>query len=259
MGFTLSIVLTSLLIFVLAGVACRQPPKAKPNEPVPIAKPTPASEVENEPENEVAIKIKREADCTLEPENEPPGVAKSSGKRIPRAEIEKRLNRLARSTPPKVEQISAMCYSVASPPMETQYICPECGAKTIYTMEKTDDVYEFMQAQDVKRKVAWGVAGCRESVPSIKGLAVQLDESQFCKCCSPDVELPKLGLVITYADGSVHRVWDIDWKDIEVIRAFMAGEKTVGSRLDQRPLKDYINRLEELLGIEMGTPESSSE
>ena len=257
MGFTLSIILTSLLIFVLAGVACRQPTKVKPNDLGPAVKPASVKQNETPGVRGSGITVELQTDGTPVPGREPVGVARSSGKRIPRAEIAERLRRLAKSTTPDIRQIVAMCYDMAAPPMRAEYVCPVCGAKTIYAAAESEDVFEYFPGNESINKVRWTIESCRRNVPLIKGLAVELDETQFCKNCSPDIETPKLGLVITYEDGSVHKVWGIESKDVELIKAFMAGEKTVGAPLDEKPLKDYTNRLEELLGVKIDIPSPS--
>ena len=185
--------------------------------------------------------------------------AEKSEPRLARAEIQRQLVELVGGTTPHIEKAVAMCYAMAPIPKEALYICPACGTKTIYALETPRERVEPCVALDVIKNVEWYILNCRRLIAKIDGIAVELDESQFCRKYSPDIEIPNLGLNIAYVDGSVHRVWNIADEDVEIIRAFMAGEKTVGAPLDEKPLKDYTNRLEELLGVEVNIPRAEED
>ena len=82
---------------------------------------------------------------------------------------------------------------------------------------------------------------------------IKLDESQFCKHCSPDVKEPVLGLVVTF-EGSdqPHCVWNVTHEDVKLVHEFLSGSKTHKDLQDnETPLKNHIKRLKELLGIEI--------
>jgi hypothetical protein len=157
-----------------------------------------------------------------------------------KAEIEKKLKKLSESPAPKNLSMGAMCYEMAALPDRAEYICPVCGEKTIYTDQYRSFVYSELQE-------------CRSYVEAIRGINAKLDESQFCKKCSPDVTDPELCL-ITQLEGenTPYKCCGIYSTDLQVISEFLNG-KDVHSLFNEReePLKDYVSRIEELLGVKI--------
>jgi hypothetical protein len=157
-------------------------------------------------------------------------------------EIREKLELLA-NTPVPEDSISfgAMCYSVAyvEDVEHVTYQCPKCGSRTIYS-NKVDAYY----------KVRSLIPQCREQIQDTKGINLQLDETQFCRKCS-DVKNPELVLVVSYVDDSVKTItYGIAYDDIQLINEFLHGRLTHTTMNDGRyPLKDHLQRLEELLGI----------
>ena len=161
-----------------------------------------------------------------------------------------RLDELARSEPPKELAMGAMCYWMGEPPDRAEYICPECGERTLYA--KRDSMEGDRR---VDGAVMWdlgeGIAGCRRYTFEIKSISLELDESQFCSHCSPDVDYPVLGIVIHYrGEDKPHRVWGVKPADVRLISEFLAGKVRHRCGNDEEvPLLEYIGRLRELFGV----------
>ncbi len=159
--------------------------------------------------------------------------------------IRERLVTLAETEPPvDLETIGAECYEVASPPQRAEYVCPVCGERTLYH-------------DDLAALVEWELASCRRAVETIEGLDVTLDESRFCRKCSPDVTDPKLVLEIRYeGEAEPVRVEGVNQHNHDLLSEFLSGSERHTDEYDaETPLKDYIEELEWVLGL---TPEPLS-
>lgn len=178
-----------------------------------------------------------------------------------RAELEKRLTTLASRQPPSRLAVAAMCYEMAAPPIRLEYVCPACGARTLYAAQEHDE-----KADAAARRVPWEtltdligeIRELRATAAAIKGLDVRLDESQFCSRCSPDSGEPRLVLVLRYAgEAEPRRVPGVTPSDLQLLSEFMSGSlKHAAGMGEEQPLRDYLPRLRELLGIE---PKSAKE
>jgi hypothetical protein len=170
-----------------------------------------------------------------------PKVTVRTVKGLNRAEIEKKLQKLAETPPPGKLSHGAKCYAVAAPPTRAEYVCPTCGEKTLYTKQAAEMVGG--QLLDARRQV--------KILQELAGAGLDLDESQFCRKCSPDVKDPKLVLKIRYDGGKTKTVSGISPKDLQLLTEFfsdkLAHDTGAGG---ERPLKDYSGRLRELLGFE---------
>jgi hypothetical protein len=103
--------------------------------------------------------------------------------------------------------------------------------------------------------VAWTVPDARrknDELQKAAGASVTLDESQFCRKCSPEVKDPKLVLQIVYADGKPQTVVGVSPDDLTLLTELFSGKLVHdGGMSGEKPLKNYSKRLQELLGIEM--------
>ena len=146
------------------------------------------------------------------------------------------------------------------------YICPKCGIKTLYPSE-----YEHFMTSFGKQEFVWNKNGgyfepkffdretyiyvldeiknCRERIKKIKGIHIALDESEFCKYCSPSIIKPTLYLLVNI-DGERYtaRTSNITYKDIRLLESFL-NDNTVYIETDKTSSAKYIKRLKELLGI----------
>jgi len=162
-----------------------------------------------------------------------------------REDIQQRLQKLADSKAPKLSMKGAMCYVSVIVTENWEYICPKCGEKTIHK--------QIYGAKD-------GLDSCRRAAKEIKKLHVKLDESQFCRKCSPDVENPRLALLVYYeGEERPHRIENIGLRDLILIRQFLSGSKKYTDEYDKEwALKNYSKRLSDLLGVEIELPEKES-
>jgi len=157
-----------------------------------------------------------------------------------RSEIEEQLQNLSKKKVIIEETISAMCYEIAAPPSRAEYCCPQCGEKTLYTQDYAPFVLQELPA-------------CRSIYKSLTQLKAELDESQFCRKCSPNVEKPELCLITHYKDeNSSHKYCNLTSNDLSLVSAFLNGQDIHESDYGEKaPLKDYIPRIESILGVKL--------
>jgi hypothetical protein len=164
------------------------------------------------------------------------------------AEVKARLLKLAKSPPPTELSGGACCYAMMGPLAVVEYVCPKCGEKTLY---ESDD---GSRSGESTRNVREELFSCRRIVKDIEELNVELDETQFCAKCTPDLKsVPKIILVIHYeSKEEPHRVEGVTSEDLIILQEFLAGkDKHEGDFGIETPLKDYIKRLERLLGVKI--------
>lgn len=184
-------------------------------------------------------------------------VTTAETKTLKRADIKQRLEALAKSKAPEIKQMSAMCYDTAGPPRTANYICPKCGEKTLYKLE------DGGKDTNICQKI-FSIEGARHLAKSVKNLSIELDESQFCRNCSPDVKSPQLNLIVKYEGDKEHRVNNISDEDMKLIYEFSLGldihtmMNSETMTTDQSPIKNHIKRLSELLGVEVEIPEKTT-
>jgi hypothetical protein len=178
-------------------------------------------------------------------------------KSLDRATIRGLLKKLADTPVAKGKRVNAMCYSVSLAPTRADYVCPKCGERTLYDSDKLTpdgrtqkDSAEFMQRT---------LPACRllfKDLQKVAGEAITLDESQFCKKCSPKATEPTLVLHIAYKDEKARDVENVQPHDLLILREFLAGElltEEFGKKT--MPLKEYLPRLQELLGVKLDKSE----
>jgi len=154
-------------------------------------------------------------------------------------DIEKMLLDLSKSNPKNLESMGAMCYDMAAPPQRAEYICPICGEKTLYENNYTT-------------LISWELQQMRELVNNIKSISCKLDESQFCRSCSPKIINPELCLIVNIEEKNEHKTCNIDEQDVILLNEFLSGSKIHKTFNDaEQPLKQYLPRIEELLGIKL--------
>lgn len=191
---------------------------------------------------------KPQAASILDEKAEPPP-------RMTRTDIEDRLEVLSESLAPQDLAPHAMCYDMAAPMRRVEYTCPKCGARTVYpSMDSVDEAADF----EITGLVERDIAACRRKIKQIKGIELALDESEFCRKCSPDVKEPRVGLSVRYTGNKkLHKAWDVSLNDLRLIEEFLAGSDKHSDKFGREtPLKGHLGRLQELLGIKIkGGPE----
>jgi hypothetical protein len=82
------------------------------------------------------------------------------------------------------------------------------------------------------------------------GDSFSLNESQFCRQCSPEAKEPKLVLTIECQDGRSHTTAGISPTDLLLLNEFFSGKFVHDDGpAGEAPLKNYEKRLQELLGM----------
>jgi len=175
-------------------------------------------------------------------------VAPDTAKGVPRVEIAAKLAKLATSKPPTKLAQGAMCYEVMAPPDRMEYVCPACGEKTLYA---TEGEGASPDAHAAIATMQFELEGCRRLAKQIAGLDLALDESAFCRKCTPEGQAPRLCLVVRYAgQDTPHRAEGISTDDLVLIQEFLAGKDRHVSADWESPLKKHLSRLQFLLGFE---------
>lgn len=177
--------------------------------------------------------------CTRPSAQTPPEAAPVASQPPPteRERLQAKLGALVAAPAPSELDRGAMCYAKVFVPEPAEFICPRCGARTQHQQSVAPRLREVVKA--------------RTAAAAVKGLKVTLDESEFCRKCTPEApEAPALTLVVTFADGRIHRVRGVTPKDLQLISEFLAGaDKHRGEQDQEQPLKDYAARLDQLLGL----------
>ena len=167
-----------------------------------------------------------------------------------KSEIVKRLHELAKRKPPKVEPFEGVLIDYPQTPYRFEYVCPKCEEKTLYATKNGDRIGSGREG--------WEIQACRRRINEIKGVYIELDEAEFCKRCSPEVESPKLNIVARFKrDGNPHRVRGICEEDLQLLAEFLEGsdkhilqlEEANFLNVREQPLKNYIDRLKVLLNV----------
>ncbi len=175
---------------------------------------------------------------------------------LTREDLRKRLNKLAAigiDNVPTTEK-GAMCYYMPPPPNRTDYICPKCGERTIYTNQTTLDgeqpsqtidgiaLYNVNQLPAIRREI-----GALRSL----GLDASLDESEFCGKCKPNVPRPLLCLSVKMTDcGEAFTYRGLSIDEVSTLKSFLQGDLGRKSKQEKIILKKQLPRLRELLGIQ---------
>jgi len=161
-----------------------------------------------------------------------------------REEIALRLKKLAESPPPSELKMGAMCYDIAEPPDRIDYICAACGEKTLYSFESDERIADMFMLQ-------YELNECRRLARSLAGLGVELDETEFCMRCRPEVTEPVLVLKVRYPEGGdTVETRGVSKSDLELLKAFIKGsDRIAGDTGAETPLRNHLKRLRELLGI----------
>lgn len=125
--------------------------------------------------------------------------------------------------------VGAMCYEMAAPLERSEYACPVCGEKTLYsTISKVD----------VER-----ISFYRILIKKITKFDVELDETQLCESCNPKARKRELCLIVKIdKNAKPHKTCGITEEDIHMLYEYSEGVK------DQSRFINNKKRLEELIG-----------
>lgn len=166
---------------------------------------------------------------------------------IDRQELEKKLQELAKSSPPTKLAPGAMCYDRAVQLERMEYTCPVCQEKTLYPAEGTWSIQESLRQADSYRRLVKQIQA--------KGIICRLDETAFCQKCNRGQDPKTFVLEVQWPDqAKPHRASLRNPNDLELILEFLEGKKVhqgiAGDGIGETPLKNHLPRLRELLGLE---------
>ncbi|MCK5115600.1 MAG: hypothetical protein KAR44_03310 [Candidatus Aegiribacteria sp.] len=149
------------------------------------------------------------------------------------------LARLENEEPPESVR-GAMCYAPMGVSNISEYICPVCEEKTVYTGNLTSIIQWEI---DAARRLV-------ESIDSHTDFNVELDETLYCDYCSSgEEETPSLILRVCIESGT-ENTSSVSITDLRMLDSFLQGRLFwVTSNDGQEPLKDHVERMAELLGI----------
>lgn len=155
-----------------------------------------------------------------------------------KSDIKTKLHILASTPAPKTERtMGAMCYAPIRMPTVVEYICPVDGEKTIYT----NSLVYYVDAV---------IPQMRYMLSMIHGIHIELDESEFCRKCNPDIENPKVYLTTRIDENTSTKVAIYSATDLTLLQAFLNDRLVYSTGPDgDTPLKDQLKRLEEILGV----------
>jgi hypothetical protein len=212
------------------------------------------------------------------------GASLETPQTLSRADIQKRLQKLAASALPSALSSGATQNEPTSLPDRIEYTCPICGTKTQYKRPSTasrrtgqDQGWSWnpaanthnsrlaSQLENEDNAAVWSagdmvanqIPACRKLAKEIRNdnLSVKLDETRFCQKCSPDSGQgsPHLVLVIHYAgEKEVRRLTHVKANELRLILEFISGKRIhAASDGSESPLKNSLARLEFLLGVKM--------
>jgi hypothetical protein len=119
-----------------------------------------------------------------------------------------------------------------------EYVCPVCGEKTLYTNRVSG---------------SWSaeLEDCRRVFTTMpKRETLTLDESSFCKKCTPGTNAPALKLQIRFDNGTTNSVSGISGDDLRILKGFLSGKLDCPTENDgTTALKNKLPRLRKILGI----------
>lgn len=162
--------------------------------------------------------------------------------RIQVCELPARLQELSTLPGPDNTSMGAMCYDTAAVMMRSDYLCPVCGDKTIYNDYHTSDI-------------EYSIPACRTIIKSISGLSLELDESSYCRKCSPDASDQFIRLIVHPENKDKPVISDrVTRFDLNLIKSYADLKKTGNGKADLKNFNvDSLSRIEELLGLEKGS------
>ena len=164
---------------------------------------------------------------------------------LSRAEIEKKLEALAKAPAPTTLAPGAMCYAppLIQPQQTFDFVCSSCGEKTVYP-HTASAYYSVREVESLRRQVQ----ALRD-----KGLDCRLDDTAFCAKCGKSGEANKkqFSLVVKFGNAPEHRVALQGSNDLALLQEFLDGKAVHDQGPGgEKPLKDQLPRLRQLLGVE---------
>ncbi len=155
-----------------------------------------------------------------------------------REDLAPRLRVIAEAPPPEELRPGAMCYAPRRLPQHVEYVCGVCGARTVYALHPGDWV-------EIELPL------CRKAFAEITGLRARLDETPLCAACTPGKREPSVAVELQFAgETQWRRVEGLQADDLRLLAEFGADLRVHRGDHDfEVPLRDRLERLEQLLGV----------
>ncbi len=162
-------------------------------------------------------------------------------------DLEKQLQALEKAPPPTQLAPGAMCYAPMPPQQRIDYTCPKCGEKTVYATNN-DGFWKVGNTEAFRR----GLKALQE-----KGLNCQLDETAFCQKCGKGAKAKEFILEVSWPGQEKPRRTILQGtSDLQILLEFIAGkDKHDNGPGGEKPMKDYLPRIRDLLGLNPAKPE----
>lgn len=159
--------------------------------------------------------------------------------------IERMIDELEARPAPEAKT-GAMRHEMIIPSPVTEYVCPVCGAKTLYPLEEGESRTPLNDLEALRE-----AARQAETAAEKLGATVALDEKEFCRKCRPDFAgTPHAVLVTRLPNGRRKETEDFTVRDLWILRDFFLGkDMVVSSNEGEEPLKDQLPRLRELMMV----------
>ena len=164
--------------------------------------------------------------------------------------IEKLLAELAKKPAPEELKFGAMCYSPRIFSERIEYICPDCGAKTIHDFNRGRENFHIQKVLESSRRLVKEIQAL--------GLNINFDERSMCDECRAQMDLvPKTGEL--YAEitlnGKTTRslLKHSEYYPVELVKlkAFLEGKQVWPTSNDgESLLLPELPRIRQLLGLD---------
>jgi hypothetical protein len=168
---------------------------------------------------------------------------------LTREQLNAMLDELAKTPAPTELSPGAMCYEMAAVPERSEYSCPSCGAKTIYTYKDWT----------VSELVAGGLKSFHDSVATLVklGIDAKLDERSLCETCRESLKEKNAAgdlFLDTTVDEKTTRN-KIQKSDLAMLAAFLKKDDIWKDEAEEEhSVKNSMPRIRELLGIKADNP-----
>ena len=159
---------------------------------------------------------------------------------LTRERINDKLQKLAETPAPAQLSSGADCYKPKAPPLTADFLCPKDGSRTSYS-----------NGAELAGRVR-DLPGMRQAATSLPGLSASIDDSEFCRKCTPKAPAdPQPVLIVKTPGGGEQRTRGVTSDDLQLLREFAMGSlKHEGGQGYETPLKDRLPRIRELLGMD---------
>ena len=162
-------------------------------------------------------------------------------KSLSQAELTAMLSRVKTGKPPE-PRLGALCYETVTIYERVEFICRNCGEKSLYPRSLAGDNLLNLQALEREFDIF------RKTSP----LKMEMEINGYCQHCDSGGKPRGATLTVTYENGAVHRCFPFTLTDLRLLKALLTGKLLWDAEWDnQFLLSEQIPRLQELLGVKL--------